>query len=990
MKGVHIKKLSVFVLILICFNIIESTYAFGISNNFKENLDEKVFLEKEYILKLFGDDIDITGKYNNDTFSICEDDQNAIDSSLVNTNEFLDERLIDLNEGLWWKSSIDFNSVTNEVYSGKINVEGLQNIKVAILDSGIDYDHPDLKDNIVEGYSFINDSTDASDDYGHGTKIAGVIGGKTTGVAYGAKLMPVKIMDKNGFGKTEDLVKGIIWAVDNGANVINLSLGRRKYIENQGLVVADTFNELERLALKYALVNDVTVVTVSGNSNEGMLYYPAAYQYKKSEPSQIIVSGVNGKMERAALSNYAGGIDVAAPAEYVLSTFPKELDNKELDKNIEGDGYAFCNGTSFAGAYVTGLAATLKALNSKLSNTEIKNIITTCSKDIGESGIDKYFGNGIIDYYKSLITSRIKITPDKNVIERGEDVSLAVMRTDVYGNNRQSVTESTYSETSIPVYQAVYMNVSKYISSIDTFVLKDSSVEQMVNGKLDINRSFDDVGFFEVSFLSKDKSFVHNSTRIEVVPNPTITSIEPGTYQNNIVLQLGSITPGSKIYYTFGSMPVLVSGELNTSAIEYSGAINIAETATINTVVIKNDIFSAVKSFTYNISKPVNNRISTTSNNNFLEHKTVDLPGAIQNNLRDSVLNINESNIIQNPDKTLYLCKLEEKDSYKFSIKQDLFLKICNEKKGLGIDTEKIKFSISPYQMEALKKYEEITIECSKPEKYSSKEFLFGYRVSVKSKGKAIDSNNILSLIIRVEDKKNINYLYSFCANENDKSEHSVKNYFVPGYIVIPYTNDADYVGKIVSSDFKDIKDTVTYDCVNFLWLRGIISGIDKDTFDPDTTLTRAQFAALINRYINVEYKVNNEDNCFKDIRPQDWFYKDLLALYNAGIINGISESLISPNEKIKKQDLIILLTKTYMNYFGVKNIKINETEDFKYKDKADISKYAELYIKYAEEIGLIDSENTEELNPQHYVTRGEAAELLYEFVINTMAMKYN
>lgn len=143
----------------------------------------------------------------------------------------------------------------------KVSLEERNDIVIAILDSGVDLEHPDLKDNIIHGYDFVNDDNDPDDDCGHGTHIAGIAAAiidnqiGIAGIAGGAKIMPVKVLDENGDGTTEEVIEGIIWAVDNGADIINLSLG------------SEAFSQLEYEAISYAIDNGVVVIAATGNES---------------------------------------------------------------------------------------------------------------------------------------------------------------------------------------------------------------------------------------------------------------------------------------------------------------------------------------------------------------------------------------------------------------------------------------------------------------------------------------------------------------------------------------------------------------------------------------------------------------------------------------------------------------------------------------------------------------------------------------------------
>lgn len=210
--------------------------------------------------------------------------------------------------------------------------------------------------------------------------------------------MPIKVLNSEGFGKTEDLVNGIIWAVDNGADIINLSIGRR---HNDFITGEDTSNELEYKAIQYAILNDVLIVTVTGDFSDNLLSYPAAYRFDSLKSSPIIVSSVDKNKEYAPMSNKSFEIDVVAPGEAVLTTMPKLLDLEDNDyANIKSDGYIYCRGTSFAAPYISGIAAIIKSIDSTLVSSLVKKCIIDNTEDLGEKGRDSLYGLGIPDLYK--------------------------------------------------------------------------------------------------------------------------------------------------------------------------------------------------------------------------------------------------------------------------------------------------------------------------------------------------------------------------------------------------------------------------------------------------------------------------------------------------------------------------------------------------------------------------------------------------------------
>lgn len=255
--------------------------------------------------------------------------------------------------------------------------QGSENVKIAIIDTGVDLDHPDLINRIAGGYNMLEDNNVPDDDNGHGTHVAGIIASQTNnyegtaGITWFNPIMPIKVMGSDGYGSTFDIARGIIWATDHGADVINLSLGNY-----QG-------SKLLKQAVDYAYRHDVVMVAASGNDNSSQPSYPAAY------PKVLSVAAVDLNGDRANFSNYGDYIDVSAPGVTIPSTYIDEQ-------------YAALSGTSMAAPHVAALAALMRSINPNLSNKEIMDIIKGTSLDLGQVGKDRYYGEGLIDIVQAL------------------------------------------------------------------------------------------------------------------------------------------------------------------------------------------------------------------------------------------------------------------------------------------------------------------------------------------------------------------------------------------------------------------------------------------------------------------------------------------------------------------------------------------------------------------------------------------------------------
>lgn len=269
----------------------------------------------------------------------------------------------------WEIDMINAPEVWQQGFTGK-------DIVVAVLDTGVDYTHEDLNDNIwknsfeiegngidddnngfvddIRGWSFAENSNNPMDREGHGTHVAGTIGAEKnnfgiTGVAYDAKIMPVKVLGDDGSGSEADIVAGIYYAVNNGADVINLSLG------------SDFPSPAERKAIKYAYEQGVVVVMASGNSGKPLPGYPARY----ATDYGISVGAVDQNFTLADFTNKAG-----IPLDYVVAPGVK------VNSTKPGNSYQFLDGTSMASPHVAGIAALILSSNPGLTAGQVEDLIT--------------------------------------------------------------------------------------------------------------------------------------------------------------------------------------------------------------------------------------------------------------------------------------------------------------------------------------------------------------------------------------------------------------------------------------------------------------------------------------------------------------------------------------------------------------------------------------------------------------------------------------
>ena len=260
---------------------------------------------------------------------------------------------------------------------------GSPEVIVAVLDTGVDFSHPDLAGNLLDGYDFVNGDADPSDDSSHGTAVAGIIaaignnGVGIAGVAWQVKVLPVKVLDRQGQGSDDVVAQGIVYAVDQGARIINLSSST----VDESRVLRD--------AVTYADLAGVLVVAAAGNSGdrENLPNFPAAY------PEVLAVAASDRSDKVPFFSQRQPYIGIAAPGTEIPSTA------------WVGAGlgpYALTTGTSAAAPHVSGVAALLLSVRPDLTNVELRKLLEDAAQDVCPAGRDDASGFGRLDAAAAL------------------------------------------------------------------------------------------------------------------------------------------------------------------------------------------------------------------------------------------------------------------------------------------------------------------------------------------------------------------------------------------------------------------------------------------------------------------------------------------------------------------------------------------------------------------------------------------------------------
>jgi len=294
----------------------------------------------------------------------------------------------------------DYNNTQMQVYApGMIRLPwawnytmGSSAVKIAILDTGILASHPEFAGRILPGFDFVNNDSDPHDDFGHGTHVAGIAaagannGIGMVGVCPSCSIIPVKVLNESNQGSWSTVAAGIVFAVDAGANVINLSLGGQANSQ----VVED--------AIHYAAQHNVLVVAAVGNGRSDVPFYPAALE------DVVGVAATRNDDTRWSLSNFGYFVELSAPGYAVYSTYN--------DLNNSYGGYNYMSGTSMASPHVAGLAGLLFSQNPTLTIAQVRQLMRSTAVDLGDPGRDDYFGYGRIDTLAALNAGSLLVQPN--------------------------------------------------------------------------------------------------------------------------------------------------------------------------------------------------------------------------------------------------------------------------------------------------------------------------------------------------------------------------------------------------------------------------------------------------------------------------------------------------------------------------------------------------------------------------------------------------
>jgi thermitase len=257
---------------------------------------------------------------------------------------------------------------------------GSASVVVAVLDSGVYGDHPDLAGKLVPGWNFVKGNADTADVLGHGTAVAGTVAAATNngigvaGVNWASRVMPLVVVDRDDFAAYSDIAAAIQYAADRGVRVINVSVG--------GTNSSATLQK----AVDYAWKKGALVFASAMNNSVSDPYYPAACTHA------IAISATDANDRLAGFSNFGSWISLSAPGTGILTT-------------ANGGGYSYLSGTSFASPIAAGVAALILAADPSLTNDAVLALMKGTADRIGAEGFDNYFGWGRVNAFRAVLAA---------------------------------------------------------------------------------------------------------------------------------------------------------------------------------------------------------------------------------------------------------------------------------------------------------------------------------------------------------------------------------------------------------------------------------------------------------------------------------------------------------------------------------------------------------------------------------------------------------
>ncbi|AVK96462.1 peptidase S8 [Lysinibacillus sphaericus] len=442
---------------------------------------------------------------------------------------------------------------------------GNHDVKVAVIDSGVDYKHPDLQAQVLPPYNAVKPADSPVAD-AHGTHVAGIVGATKDngigghGVYPNAKILPIDVFNGQEDASDFAIAQGILYAIEQKADIINMSLGG--YGESP----------LMEEAVKMAIDKGITVIAAAGNEATDNYSFPASFE------SVISVGATNEQNKLASFSNYGPSVNLVAPGEDIYSTVYDEK---------KGSSFAIFSGTSMASPVVAGVAALLKSKYPNLKPYEIEAILELTAKDLGEPGYDLTYGHGLVDPVKALQFDINNLPKRYNETKEQRLNNAKVLKKNVLNTEK--------GEFRLPEEKKWYkvdLNANEY-------------AQLSLKGAENYDYAFD-LYFYPTGYSGDVEPIKVNDVRVNQQEGYLYKAEKPGTLLIGVKDHNGGYSLKGKSYFTFTAQTTNTLPIDNLTTIDQAVAIQKFpfNTQGKNYTLLSKDHESDQDYFTFTVSKP--------------------------------------------------------------------------------------------------------------------------------------------------------------------------------------------------------------------------------------------------------------------------------------------------------------------------------------------------------------------------------------------------
>lgn len=897
-----------------------------------------------------------------------------------------------------------------------------QQITVAVIDTGVDIHHPDLQGSIVPGRDFVNNDEIAQDDNGHGTHVSGVIAsnsvaGNVYGVAPGVKIMPLKVLDGNGTGDSEQLINALQYAIANHADIVNMSLG------------IDGDSQALRETIKQAYGSGLVLVAAAGNESnhwianeDGQLDNPATdtqrYVSLTSYPAaydEVISVGAIEQLPDLSFAvadfSNVGKVDIVAPGVNIYST-------------ALGGGYVYKSGTSQATPFVSGLAALLKATNAALDNADIRTILGTSAKpgSLQDVQANRYvnlteypndhvsprmaYGDGMIQGGRAFSIPRLELTPVAAEYPASRTLTYDAKLLDVHN-------------TVVPATYEVHLNVRAYDETVvdreqdPGFASGSDSSGFLADGykRLAATLNSNDPVHHIYIFGSWEEPvptggyYTHRSNSYTFLNRPSapIVSLQAGTYTGGQTVRITSPYQEGKLYYMLQTEEQTSYGTFNASG----GSLQITRDSLLTVATLHNLVYSDDGVYLYRIqAKPAPSSVGAIGGGGLGGgggSSSQSPPSKDADGKMTYILNPPRVDLLialaSSSNELLLDATIKEKlDKLIVKFDADLVPKAWSRGKSLVIRSNELTVSMPPDAFQV--KSQDGTIQFTTTldaapvvSGYTSASAL--YEIALTEKGEPIAAFDKPVQVTfpydsgKVSNSRNLGvYVLNEQTGEWDDLKETLND---NGTITadLPHFSQYAVLEKKPATDkqqpppgtptFADIQNHWAKPEIEKLAAARLVDGVSDTSFEPDANMTRAQLVTLLAKALQLQS--NGSARTFRDVSGDSWYAKSVYAAYEARIVSGVSEEEFAPDAPITREQMAVMLVNAYLYATGKTVADVAVAQEVQYSDEGSISDWARSYVRVASGLGLVNGTDAGNFSPSANTTRAQAAVVLYRML---------